>query len=242
MDLLGREFRLSFVGAETVLLLLNIIKLSIAISENIGIIEKHVGKTLKASHKFFLCLRSLTVAPTVVVSAPNESAVLTYEERKRRVVSLTLLKERRGGVSEGFAVSEVLCKFLDYLLVIVYVVNIGLYVIVSARIDTGTGRVNRLCHRVNGREERIVLLITHVVIRAVALKAFGLVLRTPADDGGVVEIALKLLEPLGKNAVYRLGTGVVESPVCVFAPKEISLAVSVVEKSFLKDLLVRTRR
>ena len=59
----GIKLRPAVIGVKTVLLLLDVGKLSVTETEHFRIIQQHVGQTLKAVEKFLLGFRSLAVAP-----------------------------------------------------------------------------------------------------------------------------------------------------------------------------------
>jgi hypothetical protein len=66
----------------------------------------------------------------------------------------------------------------------------------------------------------------------------GLVERTPANDGGMIEIALDGLQPFGKEGFPRIGISQIQAPVAMLAPYDIAKTVTVIEEYGLKDLLV----
>ena len=127
----------------------------------------------------------------------------------------------------------VVAEGLDVLLVVVHVVDVGLHVVVAAGINAGAGGIGGLGGQVHGAQ--------HVVVLGAAVAVPRLIERAPADERGVVEIALDLLQPLGQHAEHGLGAGVIQAPVGELAPHQVAQAVAVIEEALLEDLLMQAR-
>ena len=65
------ELRLSVVGIKTVHFLLYIVQLGVAEAEHLRIVQKHIRQPLITGKELFLGLRSVAVAPAVLVHALN---------------------------------------------------------------------------------------------------------------------------------------------------------------------------
>ena len=192
------KFRCSVIAVKTVLLLLNVIKLSVAKTEHLVVVEKCLGKTFITLNKFFFGFGRVAVAPGVVNIAqrPFDSAVFAYKCRLTLCVFLNMV------ISvvklTGFhKLIIVVFKHCNILLIVVNVKYICFNVEVTACVYAGTGVVKSFCAVIN-RGENIIILFSAVNIPR-------LVKRTPADDCGVVKVSFDLFEPLGQNCEYGFG-------------------------------------
>ena len=233
----GSKLELSFVSKKTVLLLLNVGKLSVAESEYARIVKKRIGQTLKSFKELRLVLNALSVSPTVSVFGhyPADSAVLADEYGQICFGDLALgVRSVKLIVYDSLSnMSVIFLKLYGILLIIVNVVNVGaLGGIRSARGDNGTGLVKRLCYIVYGIKENIALLSAELVP--------GLVGRTPTDNRGVREVTLDLLKPFGKEIVDSLVYRVIKTPVTGFGPDHITESVCVIEEAGLEYLLMES--
>ena len=69
----------------------------------------------------------------------------------------------------------------------------------------------------------------------------GFVERTPADQRGVVAIALEFFQPFGQEIAPRFRARDVQPPVGLFTPYEVAQPVAMVEEALFKDLFVQAR-
>ena len=72
-----------------------------------------------------------------------------------------------------------------------------------------------------------------------SLKIPGFIERTPAYDGGMVEISFNRLDPFRDKCLIAGIGGMIKAPVCHFAPGQITQPVAVIEEAGFKYLLVQ---
>ena len=235
---------LALVSEHTVLLLLNVVKLSIAEAADVGILAKNCGESLKALDELFLALYSCAVAPAVAFLYPTDSAVFAYKYRLCGIILLALCVKR---ISIKLILDNALIYILEYyrkrsgiLSIIVNVEyaseGITAYVVIrdgSAVHDYGTGRILSLSYVIDH-------LGHHIGDRSAVRTVPGFVKGAPTDERGVSHISIHLLKPAGKEGIDIHIVPVIPSPVTGLIPYHISVLIRIVEEAGLEYLLVES--
>ena len=216
------------------MLLLYVVELGVAKGIYIGGVEERLGKTAVALVECLLGFGCVPVAPCAVTYAQADSAVLADKERLAVFVALMVVLFKRLGLFSRFG--EPLVFFTHRHRVRVVVVDVikigGSGVAVSADVNAWAGGIVSLCHGID--------IFQSVIVNSLVLVAPGFVQRAPADDGGVVNVALKHLRPFSSESVHGVVRAHVHAPVAVFAPDHIAFFVAVVQEKGFKDLFVKT--
>jgi len=228
------ELGLAVVGVQTVLLLLYIGQLGVAQTEHFAVVQKGIGQPLVTGIEILHVHNVLAVAPAsqlVLVlfsGCPADAAVFT-DKGGLAPVGLALVVAVME-LALGHQKVIMLLKDLGILLVVMDAEDVRLNMVIAAGIDAGTGGVHGFGYVVDQGNGGVKLLAATLIP--------GFVVGTPADDGGVVEVPVDLLDPLGQNAVNIFGIAVVQTPVRVFAPNQVAHPVSMVQEPLLEDLLM----
>ena len=196
-----------------------------------GIVQQGIRQALVPRDVFFFRLRAVPVAPAALQGSlhiPFDAAVLADEHRnagngvlpgRKTVLQETAFGKFLIGGGKG-------CRIL---LVVVHVIDVRGHMEIAAGVDTGPGGVEELGHLIDDRQQIVVLL---------AGIGPSLVEGAPTYDGRVVEVPVQRLHPFRQKVLDAVRTAVVDSPVALFAPYDISHSVTVIQESFLKNLLM----
>ena len=194
------------------MLLFHVGELGIAEGVYAGTREQRLHQAFIARQEFGFALRPLAIAPSAGVVAPADAAEFAYEHGVAVRVEL-------GG------------EFFGILLIVVAIGQLAQAVHMRP--------AGGIQHRPRGIESAgEVYQEAHEFAVLILL---GFVERAPADQRGVVAIALEFFQPFGQEIAPRFRARDVQPPVGLFTPYEVAQPVAMVEEALFKDLFVQAR-